>query len=322
MGRGGHSKQGEDRYNRNSRPGIGTRHLSEMFELLPPPLSLVDLARLCEQACLMEATARKPGNVHPGARFDDLCYEDFVQSAKWAAPHLARAGVDGVGRSIREAVRATRERVGTNTNLGIALLLAPIAAVPLDQPLQAGIAGVLRTLTPHDAADVYEAIRLAQPAGMGSVNDGDVAAAAPPDLLWAMQHAADRDWIARQYTTGFRDLLDTAVPILAEWRPDAGWEVRVLHLHLELMARWPDTLIARKCGGEVAAESARRAREVLDAGWPDSPTGQGGIEAFDAWLRADGHRRNPGTTADAVAATLFATLRDGQATFPDWVWAG
>ena len=32
---------------------------------------------------------------------------------------------------------------------------------------------------------------------------------------------------------------------------------------------------------------------------------------FDAWLRADGHRRNPGTTADLIAASLFAAFRDG-----------
>ena len=32
---------------------------------------------------------------------------------------------------------------------------------------------------------------------------------------------------------------------------------------------------------------------------------------FDFWLRSDGHRRNPGTTADLIAAALFAGLRDG-----------
>ena len=32
---------------------------------------------------------------------------------------------------------------------------------------------------------------------------------------------------------------------------------------------------------------------------------------FDFWLRADGNRRNPGATADLVAAALFAGLRDG-----------
>ena len=33
---------------------------------------------------------------------------------------------------------------------------------------------------------------------------------------------------------------------------------------------------------------------------------------LDSWLRSDGNRRNPGTTADLVAATLFAGLRGGK----------
>ena len=221
---------------------------------------------------------------------------------------------------MREAIRATRERVGTNTNLGIALMIAPLAAVPLDRSLGVGIAEVLKALTPMDAALVYEAIGLAQPGGMGKVADGDVTAAPPLDLLWAMEQAADRDWIARQYCTGFRDLLGTAVSILVEWLPTASWEVRVVRLHLELMSQWPDSLIARKCGMELAVESSRRSRAVLDAGWPNTSSGEAACLEFDHWLRADGHRRNPGTTADAVAATLFAALRDGRVAFPDWVW--
>lgn len=287
-----------------------------------PAAGSIDIAGICQQACLMEATARKPGNVHPGARFADLCYEDFVQSAHGAAPSLARAGIDGVGSAVREAIRATRQRVGTNTNLGIALLIAPLAAVPLDSTLAAGIEDVLRSLTPEDASQVYEAIRLAQPGGMGNVTEGDVADLPPTDLLWAMRQAANRDWIAQQYATGFHDVLHAAVPLLREWRPAAGWEERVIHLHLELMAQWPDTLIARKCGLAIAAESAQRARSVLHSGWPDSVAGQLAIQDFDAWLRFDGHRRNPGTTADAVAATLFAALRDRQVAFSDWVWTG
>ncbi len=288
-----------------------------MWNVVPSP---IDITSLCQQACLMEATARKPGNVHPGARFADLCYEDFVESAHWASPQLARAGIDGVGSAVREVIRATRERVGTNTNLGIALLIAPLAAVPLDSTLAAGIEEVLRGLTSEDSSRVYDAIRLAQPGGMGSVTDGDVTESPPPDLLWAMKQAADRDWIARQYTTRFHDVLHTAVPLLVEWRPTADWESRVIHLHLELMSRWPDTLIARKCGLAIAEESARRARSVLHSGWPDTVAGPQAIQAFDAWMRFDGHRRNPGTTADAVAATLFAALRDRRVTFADWAW--
>ena len=37
------------------------------------------------------------------------------------------------------------------------------------------------------------------------------------------------------------------------------------------------------------------------------------LNEFDRWLRADGNRRNPGTTADLVAASLFAAFRRGGA---------
>lgn len=285
-----------------------------MLSLLGP----AEIARLCEQACLMEATARKPGNVHPEASFADLCYQDFVTSAKCVAGPLSRVGGSGVGRSVRDAIRATQVLVQTNTNLGIALLLAPMAAVPASETLREGVPRVLQSLTREDAHLVYEAIQLAHPGGLGSVPEGDINEAPPAELLWAMGLAADRDWIARQYVTGYRDVLETGVTLLSEWRTEAPWEVRVIHLHLEFLARWPDSLIARKCGHRCAEDASARGRAVLDAGWPDGSNAISAIEEFDAWLRADGHRRNPGTTADAVAATLFAALRDGRTEFADW----
>ena len=276
-----------------------------------------EIAALIEQACWMEATARKPGNVHPEARFVDLCYEDFVISAKAAAGPLSVSLKTGVGRAVCDAIVQTRARVKTNTNLGIALLLAPLAAVPAGVTLQDGIGEVLKSLTPDDARYVYQAINLAHPGGMGRVKEGDLTALPPDDLLWAMRLAADRDWIARQYVTGFCDILETAVPLLARWNPEAPWETRVIHLQLELLARWPDSLIARKCGRATAEEASVRAGSVLTSGWPDKPAGLTALRDLDIWLRADAHRRNPGTTADAIAATLFAGLRDGQVTFAD-----
>jgi triphosphoribosyl-dephospho-CoA synthase len=38
---------------------------------------------------------------------------------------------------------------------------------------------------------------------------------------------------------------------------------------------------------------------------------------LDSWLRADGNRRNPGTTADLVAGCLFAVLRDDRVQAPE-----
>jgi triphosphoribosyl-dephospho-CoA synthase len=88
-------------------------------------------------------------------------------------------------------------------------------------------------------------------------------------------------------------------------------ENAVIYCHLKFMARHPDSLIVRKRGMKEAQETSRLAKEVLAAGWPRTRQGQTAFAAFDAWLRAIRNQRNPGTTADLVAASLFAALREG-----------
>ncbi|HEX4073623.1 MAG TPA: triphosphoribosyl-dephospho-CoA synthase [Planctomycetaceae bacterium] len=262
-------------------------------------------------SCLLEATAKKPGNVHPGASFADLTYQDFVRSAHLIAPSFAQGAEWGVGRIVFDAVERTRLGVGRNTNLGILLLLAPLALVPADVALRDGIGNSLAGLTRDDAALVYASIRLANPGGLGRVEREDVASAPSVTLLEAMRLAADRDRIAAQYTSGFSTVLAGAERLAASRLFPDRWEESIIGLHLWLMAEFPDTLIGRKCGPELARESSLRARRVLEAGWPEREHAAAEFDELDRWLRADGNRRNPGTTADLVAGSLFAALRDG-----------
>jgi triphosphoribosyl-dephospho-CoA synthase len=275
-----------------------------------PPLAL-----LVQTACIWEATARKAGNVHRHADFADLTYPDFLLSAAAAAEPLAAAATLGVGPAVLEAIRRTRMVTATNTNLGIALLLAPLAAVPPDQELAAGIETVLSRLTVADAVAVYEAIRLAQPGGLGKAEAQDVADEPTQTLREVMALAADRDLIARQYANGFREVLGEGVSSLANWLRGHPLEVAIIGCHLDLLAQFPDSLIARKYGLAEAEEVSRRAQTVRDLGWPGK-AGRAAFRAFDAWLREPGRRRNPGTTADLVAATLFAALRGGTISLP------
>jgi triphosphoribosyl-dephospho-CoA synthase len=260
----------------------------------------------------LEAAARKAGNVHPQASFVDLAYQDFVVSADAVAPILARTRKLGVGQAVLEAVAATRERVGRNTNLGIVLLLAPLAAVPSDIHLTDGIADVLNGLTRQDAEFAYRAIRLAQPGGIGEVEHEDVRHSPTGTLREVMGLAADRDLIARQYADNFSLILGFGLSYLS--RVDdfrKHWEAAIVGLQLEILSRYPDSLILRKCGAEIAAEVSRRAESVLKAARPGTRNAQVELQHFDHWLRTDGHRRNPGTTADLIAAILFAAFRDG-----------
>ena len=112
------------------------------------------LSQCVTLACMLEVTAPKVGNVHRGADFDDVSLNDFLVSAVAIGPILAETHHIGVGQAILQAVRATRELVGSNTNLGMILLLAPLAAVGPDEELESGVGPVLAKMTPDDAAAV------------------------------------------------------------------------------------------------------------------------------------------------------------------------
>jgi triphosphoribosyl-dephospho-CoA synthase len=294
-------------------------------------------------ACIWEATARKPGNVYPYHDFADTGYLDFLTSAAAIAPVLAEAPHQMLGEIVLEAVRRTREVARGNTNLGIVLLLAPLAKAegercnaspqPLKHPspqlpprsgegetesdFRAAIESVLRGLTIEDAERVYSAIALACPGGLGQVPQQDVRAAPTVSLREAMALAAERDLIARQYANGFAEVFDAGAPaVLAGIERTVCLEGAIIHAHLHLMSRFPDTLIARKRGRAEAAEAARRATAVLAAGWPKTAASRTALEELDGWLRAEGHQRNPGTTADLIAASLFVLLRQGQLRLP------
>lgn len=260
----------------------------------------------------MEATAPKPGNIHRGADFEDASYPDFVIAATVVGPILASAVELPLGQTVLNAVLATQAAVATNTNLGTILLLAPLAKVPRTTALETGIVEVLSRLTADDSRDVYQAIRAAKPGGIGRVAAGDVADQAPDDLIAAMRLAADRDMVARQYAENFEQVLQTVVPWLSR-AIESGLSLSeaIVHVHLELMREFPDSLIARRLGTEVARQAATLAHGILSAGRPGDEPYEQALADFDFWLRMDGHRRNPGTTADLVAAGLFAALRDG-----------
>lgn len=260
-------------------------------------------------ACITEVLAPKAGNVHPEAAFDDLTWQDFVTSAVVTAPLLGDAARRGVGATVLACVEQTRKAVGTNTNLGIILLLAPLCAAPRNEPLKSGIGRVLAGLSSDDAAAVYEAIRLARPGGMGKVKQADVRGTPPANLLDAMRLAADRDAVARQYVTAFVDVIGRIAPQLVEDVNDGmTLDMAIVHEHLRQMAHEPDSLIRRKCGLKVAEQSQHMAKEVLDNQMP--------FYDLDDWLRDPKHQRNPGTSADLIAAALFVAFRDDGVTSP------
>lgn len=269
------------------------------------------LERWIQRACELEVLSPKPGNVCPGHDFEDASADDFLKSAAAIAPVLA-SSQPSLGLSILKAVQATRNIVSHNTNLGIVLLIAPLARVPENLSLVYGINEVLEGTTVEDSMHVYKAIRLASPGGLGNAESQDVQSLPTETLTACMQLAADRDLIARQYVTGFRDVLTTGFDLLkAAQQSVACQKSQVTTLALRLLSMFPDSLIQRRCGEAEAITVQQKAQQIIDAGWPDSGGSESLYAKFDDYLRKDGHHRNPGTTADMVAAILFAAQREG-----------
>ncbi len=262
-------------------------------------------------ASILEASAPKAGNVHPGASFADLSHDDFVAAGLAIAPVFEAAASAPVGVPVRAAVEASAAVTRSNANLGIVLALAPLVAVPREAGSAAQAIGngaverVLAGLTPADAAAVWQAIAVARPGGLGTSARFDLDGPPPVDLRAAMAHAADRDQIAALWARGYAGLLAGPVADLArEFAAGAGLADAIVRAHVVQLAREPDSLIARRHGPARAAEVSRAAAAIplATAAWRTA------VADFDGGLRAAGV--NPGTSADLIAAALYILLDD------------
>ena len=277
---------------------------------LQRPTSLGGCATL---ACLWEATAAKPGNVHRGADFEDMTFVDFLASAAVIGPVMDRCEQLGLGGTVLQAVEATRCTVGRNTNLGTLLLIAPLAMARGDVEKASAI---VRDASQEDTGQIYQAIRTAQPGGLGEVERGDVAGEPDLSLFEAMQLAADRDLVARQYAGGFAEVADAVEHLDNHLVYNAALNDAIVLTQLLLLSRHGDSLVARKLGPAASQDIASRAASVLAAYQQNRDEYYRAVADFDFWLRADGHRRNPGTTADLLAAVLFVMLVQDRLSWP------
>jgi triphosphoribosyl-dephospho-CoA synthase len=316
-------------------------------------VSSADVIVAAQLACLLEVSAPKPGNVSPGRHFSDTRYEDFLASAAALGAPFAKAAEQPLGLTVRRAIEATRRWARGNTNLGIVLLLAPLARAalrnahdegkkrsttrgsgfgirdskeehavikprvpgpepPLVLSLRTALRQVLEETTVEDAREVYEAIRMASPGGLGHAEGQDVADEPDVTLLETMRLAAHRDGIAREYMTGFEVTFGVGLRALERARGDGlSWDDAVLETFLTMLAANIDTHVVRRAGGAVAANIQERATDVIGRGGVRTEAGRRAIEEMDRAIRDGGNAGNPGTTADLTAAAIFVFVLCG-----------
>lgn len=259
-------------------------------------------------ACALDVVVRKPGNVSAASAGHGMHAGQFITSAEVSADALFASGA-AVGTRIEGAVAATRAAVECNTNLGIVLLCAPLAAAAEGATaltvteLRARLRATLAHLTLADAHAAYRAIALANPGGLGAAAQQDVREPPSVDLRAAMQLASARDRIARQYVVDFAEIFDLGLTEFDQARLDPAGAM--LAAYLVFLASAPDSHIVRKHGAALAHSVTEQAGAFL-AEWRASGNAPSPIAlaAWDERLKATG--LNPGTSADLAVACAFA----------------
>lgn len=268
-----------------------------------PVLSRTEQAQI---AMMLEVCAMtKPGNVDRGHDYPDTWLEHFLASSIFCRPALEKAEQHAgtIGELIREATLLTGRHRGGNTHFGAFILLIPLVmARDIEEACR-----YVRETTIHDAILFYDAfahtaVRVNESDEL-DINDPAVADKLRErgmTLYDVMSHSAPHDMVAREWATGFA-LTRTAADLLKE---DGRGREAISSVFLWLLAKEPDTFIAKKFGEERACRVRDQAIQVL--------AGQMSHQEFDDYCIREGI--NPGSLADIMIAGLFVAISEG------WEW--
>jgi triphosphoribosyl-dephospho-CoA synthase len=302
------------------------------------------VARCLELAILLEVSAHKPGNVSVINNFEKTLYGHFLASAVAATSSfetavqrgilVSQGKIDvadvGVGKLIKRCIADINAwQHGGNTLLGTVMLLSPIAVAAgmtstteyLNlQHLRKNLKLIIESTTPRDAVNMYAAIEIANPSGLGKapaldINDPDSAGRILEDkisLYKVFKIAEKYDTICSEWVNNYPITFDLAYPSLTKRLQNKDDpNSATIQTFLEVLAKVPDTFIARKTGIEKSREISLRARHVLNLGGIETSIGKKSLSEFDQELRKSGNLLNPGTTADILAAALALCVLNG-----------
>jgi len=307
-------------------------------------MDIQDVARAGQLASALEVSGYpKPGNVHRTRNLKESTFEQFIASSVAIGPVLLevaergfkakkrKTGLEqiGLGDAIKYAIEDTMkwQRNG-NTNLGVVMLLVPLAAaagltLAKDgkveiKNLRRNLSRILKATTCKDAVNVFEAIVIADPAGLGKVTHLDVndrrslqkIREEGISLYDVMEMSSSWDNISKELVTGMRITFTFGYPHVRRiYEETNDMNVTTVGTFLEILSKYPDTLVGRTHGKRTADEVTRKARVIVNRGGMLTSIGESLVARLDTDLRS--RNINPGTTADLTASSLMLAIIAG-----------
>jgi triphosphoribosyl-dephospho-CoA synthase len=172
----------------------------------------------------------------------------------------------------------------------------------------------------EDAVSFYQAVRKARPGGLKTPSSSTVPDArsttAKKEVLEkqialydVMKLCAKWDNICLEWVTGMRITFNDGYPTMMALLKEIGdMNIAIVHTFLTILARHPDTLIARRRGVKEAKIISGRAKAVLAEGGLLTQSGKKAIIKLDSELRTPNNSLNPGTTADLTASSIMVSI--------------
>ncbi len=280
------------------------------------------IAKIAQIASAFEVCGYpKPGNVHRTRDYDDMEFEDFIISAIVIGDTVREACTDVdvenplLGKYILQAVAETDRWIKNNTNLGIVMMIIPIAVAAAISDsfddIRDNIELLMINTSVDDACDLYDAINIADAGGMGDRDEYDVAGDNAKQELRdnnqtmydVLKISAPWDMLAREMTSDMPAVFEIGYPTYHEMKKTKSKNDACLLTFLTILSQVPDTLISRKYGSDEALKISMMTRDLLNL--KDEADFKEKLAEFDDYLFKN--KYNPGTTADLTAASIFVS---------------
>jgi len=292
------------------------------------------ISKTAQIASILEVSGHpKPGNVHRTRDFPDMDVEEFLISGVVIGDTMKEAAHKGlkygkkdsmdkieIGKMIKEAVLETDKWIANNTNLGIIMLLTPLSAAAgmstEINELQENVDRIMRETTPYDAANLYDAINIADAGGMGEQDDLDVGSDDAKkqlidrniNMFDVLDLSAQWDMLAYELTRTMPITFGIGYPTFKGSKESNGINKATVQTFLTILAIYSDTLIARKYGVDIAQKVTEDANLIISEGGILTDKGFDMVHEFDKELVEK--NLNPGTTADLTASSIMVALLD------------
>lgn len=293
----------------------------------------MEVARCFTTALIFEAAAHpKPGLVDRVRGLSELDIFRLSASAAALNPFFAVAAKMGrtgqvknrlggvILKAVEEALRVQR---GGNTHLGAILLAIPLAAgagalggnACTLTGMRRAAASVLEELSWLDATNIFKAISLASPGGLGRVPFLDVndqrtyrlLRMKKPSFLETFEPYRGRDMVSDELLDNYPLLFEKAFKTMVFWEKKSGSvEKAFVNALLSVMAARPDTHIERRRGVHIARLAQHMAATVLALGGAASEKGLEALREMDLYLRRVDAR--PGSSADILSSAIGVRL--------------